>query len=285
MTSMKQRAHSSLASALIAAMAVTMLGACTRIDKSASASKDGVTTVTIALETNDKPYSYEDEQGNPAGFDLDVLKALDDRLGQYRFEYTTQDYETALVGVKQGKYDALIGAFFATPARAEQYLLSEPYNYYFMNLIVPEGSGIKTLKDLDGKSVAPIVPTDGRYIALRDWLSRNPGTSIDVPTTSNQDTFANMVRQVHDGTYAAVYLSREQYDGVAPSLDFTMKVTDEVDGAGTVILYNRNEGGALKKAIDGAIASAMQDGTLSKLSERWFKQDNYAKAEQLGLVD
>lgn len=240
-----------------------------------------VKTVKFVLESQDPPYSYADKNGNPAGFDLTVLKAIDKKLDNYKFEYSVVDYQTALVGTKQGKYDALIGAFFETPARAKQYLLSKPYNYFFMNLIVPEDSKIESLEDLDGKTLDPIVPTDGRYVAIQNWLKRNPDVKIEVPTVTNQETFQDMFNAVHDGTYDAVYLSKAQYDGVADTLGYKLKVTDPVDAAGTVILYNKKNG-EVQKAIDEQIDALIKDGTLGKISEKYFKQDNFQKARELG---
>lgn len=239
--------------------------------------------VKFVLESQDPPYSYADKQGKPAGFDLDVLKEIDKKLDNYRFEYTVLDYQTALVGTKQGKYDALIGAFFKTPARAEQYLLSQPYNYFFMNLIVPENSKINKLEDLNGKTLDPIVPTDGRYIAIHDWLKRHPDVKFTVPTVTNQETFQDMFNAVHDGSYDAVYLSKAQYEAVAPTLGYKLKVTDPVDAAGTVILYNKKNTD-LQKAIDQQITALIKDGTLSKISQKHFKQDNFAKARELGVL-
>ncbi|WP_239457423.1 transporter substrate-binding domain-containing protein [Bifidobacterium pullorum] len=235
------------------------------------------------METQDPPYSYAGEDGTPKGFDVDVLKALDRELGGYRFEYSSVDYQTALAGTKQGRYDALIGAFFATPARAKQYLLSKPYDYYFMNLVVPEESPIDSLQDLDGKTLDPIVPTDGRYTAIQAWLKRHPDISITVPTVTSQETFPDMFRAVHDGTYDAVYLSKAQYDGVADSLGFPMKVTAPVDAAGTVILYDNSQRD-LRHAVDGAIDRLVDDGTLPKLNQRYFHQDDFALARQLGVA-
>lgn len=271
-----------LLAALIAVLTAGSLAAC----GNASADKqsnDGSQTIKIALETKDPPYSYADDNGNPAGFDLDVLKAIDKKLPNYNFEYTAQDYETALVGTKQGKYDALIGAFFKTNARAEQYLLSKPYNYYFMNLIVPENSKINSLKDMNGKTLDPIVPTDGRYLAIHDWLKRNPDTKIEVPEVTNQETFQDMFNAVHDGSYDAVYLSKAQYEGVADTLGYKLKVTDVVDGAGTVILYNKKQE-SLQKDVDKQIDALIKDGTLTKLTQKWFKQDNFAEARKLGVL-
>jgi len=249
----------------------------------AKESNNGVKTVKFVLESQDPPYSYADKNGNPAGFDLAVLRAIDKKLDNYKFEYSVVDYQTALVGTKQGRYDALIGAFFETPARAKQYLLSKPYNYFFMNLIVPENSKIESLKDLNGKTLDPIVPTDGRYIAIQNWLKRNPDVKIEVPTVTNQETSQDMFNAVHDGTYDAVYLSKAQYEAVADTLGYTLKVTDPVDAAGTVILYNKKSG-EVQKAIDEQIDALITDGTLSEISKQYFKQDNFQKARELGVL-
>ena len=277
----KNRLLTTVVAALVAVGSLGALAGCGTAN--AKESNNGVKTVKFVLESQDPPYSYADKNGNPVGFDLAVLRAIDKKLDNYKFEYSVVDYQTALVGTKQGRYDALIGAFFETPARAKQYLLSKPYNYFFMNLIVPENSKIESLKDLNGKTLDPIVPTDGRYIAIQNWLKRNPDVKIEVPTVTNQETSQDMFNAVHDGTYDAVYLSKAQYEAVADTLGYTLKVTDPVDAAGTVILYNKKSG-EVQKAIDEQIDALITDGTLSEISKQYFKQDNFQKARELGVL-
>ncbi|MBT1165374.1 transporter substrate-binding domain-containing protein [Bifidobacterium simiarum] len=267
--------------AVAALVTVGSLAACG--SSSSSESDSGVKTVKIALETQDPPYSYADKDGKPAGFDLDVLKSLDEKLTDYKFEYELVDYQTALVGTKQGKYDAVVGAFFKTDARAKDYLLSKPYDYFFMNLIVPEGSKINKLEDLNGKTLDPIVPTDGRYVAIQDWLKRHPDVKIEVPTVTNQETFKDMFDAVHAGSYDAVYLSKAQYEGVADTLGYKMKVTDPVDAAGIRILYNKKQTD-LQKAVDEQITAQIKDGSLAKLTQKHFGQDNFTEAKKLGVT-
>lgn len=267
--------------AAIALLTVGSLAACGTA--SSEDSDSGVTTIKFALETQDSPYSYADKDGNPTGFDLDVLKQLDKKLPDYKFDYDLVDYQTALVGTKQGKYDALIGAFFKTDARAKEYLLSKPYDYFFMNLIVPEESPINKLEDLDGKTLDPIVPTDGRYVAIHDWLKRHPDVNITVPEVTNQSTFQDMFNSVHDGSYDAVYLSKAQYEGVTDTLGYKLKVTDPVDAAGIRILYNKKQT-ELQKAIDEQITAQIEDGSLADLTQKYFKQNDFTEAEKLGVT-
>ena len=135
-----------------------------------TASADDVKTAEIVLEAENAPYTYEDDNGEPAGYEYEVLKLIDDYLDDWTFNYTVLDYETALAGTTSGKYDLDSGCKFRTPAREEAFLVSNPYNYFFMNLVVKNDSGIKSLEDMDGKSIAPIVATDGRAVALADWM-------------------------------------------------------------------------------------------------------------------
>ncbi|WP_257478293.1 transporter substrate-binding domain-containing protein [Acidipropionibacterium jensenii] len=267
-------------SALVLALAtITVLAAC---GSSSSASSDGVKTVKIALVSNNKPYTYADANGQPAGYDVDVLKKIDAKLPNYKFEYTVIDYETGLIGTKSGKYDIAAGCYFRTDARAQQYLISKPYNYYFLSLIVKPGSPIKTMTDLNGKSLYPIDASDGRYAAFKDWVAKHPDVKIDMTPSSSQATYADMAKAVHDGTYDAVYLSKEQFSGVQDSLGFKMEVTAPVDGRDTVYLFNKKDA-QLQQQVDGVIETLTKDGTLTTLTEQYFGQDNFALAKKLGI--
>lgn len=39
-----------------------------------------------------KPYCYIDENGQPAGYELEVLKAIDELLPQYEFEFEPTEF-------------------------------------------------------------------------------------------------------------------------------------------------------------------------------------------------
>lgn len=266
--------------------AVSALGAMAGLAAcgSASASDSGEKTLKVALVVPNKPYAYAEKDGSPAGFEYEALKEIDEQNKNLKFEFSTQEYQNALIGLKEGKYDLVSGTFFRTPAREKDYLVTKPYNYYFLNLIVNPDSDIKTMEDLDGKSVVPIESTDGRYVAFRDWQKKHPDVKIKMEASSTQPTFTDMIQQVHDGTYDAVYLSKDQFDGVKDSLGYPMKVTDPVDGRDTVFLLNKKNTEA-QAEVNKSIEALTKDGSLAKLTQKWFKQDNFALAEKLGIAD
>ena len=242
-----------------------------------------VTVLEVALEANNAPYTYEDEDGNPAGYEYEVLKLIDEKLPQYEFNYTVIDYETAAAGVNTGKYAFESGCKFRTPAREEAFLVSEPYNYFFMNLVVKDDSGIEGLEDLSGKSIASIVGTDGRAVALNDWLKAHPDVDIQFEELAAAGAMADEIQGVEDGVFDAAYLSAEQAQAIFDESDYSdLKITDRVDGRDTVFLINKDSKD-VQEALNSALKTLTDEGTLGSLTKEFFGEDNFEVAEKIGL--
>ena len=242
-----------------------------------------VTVLEVALEANNAPYTYEDEDGNPAGYEYEVLKLIDEKLPQYEFNYTVIDYETAAAGVNTGKYAFESGCKFRTPAREEAFLVSDPYNYFFMNLVVKDDSGIEGLEDLSGKSIASIVGTDGRAVALNDWLKAHPDVDIQFEELAAAGAMADEIQGVEDGVFDAAYLSAEQAQAIFDESDYSdLKITDRVDGRDTVFLINKDSKD-VQEALNSALKTLTDEGTLGSLTKEFFGEDNFEVAEKLGL--
>lgn len=71
----------------------------------AFAAEDGVTKVTVAHTQAYKPYDFINENGESDGYEVAVLKAVDELLDQYEFEYVGTTDDDLLIGVESGKYD------------------------------------------------------------------------------------------------------------------------------------------------------------------------------------
>ncbi len=264
--------------AVIALAAASILFSCGNNGKQAKGK-----VAEIVLEAQNAPYTYEDESGKPAGYEYDVLKLIDEKLPEWTFNYQVLDYETALAGVKSGKYDLDSGCKFRTPAREQAFRVSAPYNYFFMNLVVKADSGIESLEDLNGKSIASIVETDGRTVALRDWLKAHPEVNIEFTPLASAGAMADEIAKVESGVFDAAYLSAEQANAILAEAKYTdLKITKRVDGRDTAFLINK-ENKELQEAINKAIAELTAEGTLGKLTEKYFGENNFEVAKAIGL--
>lgn len=264
---------------LLTAAVASLLTACSKKADDSTGKK----TAEIILEAENAPYTYEDEDGNPAGYEYAVLKEIEAKLPEWKFNYQVLDYETALAGVKSGKYDLDSGCKFRTPAREQAFRVSAPYNYFFMNLVVKADSGINGLEDLSGKSIAPIVDTDGRSVALKDWIALHQDVKVEFKPLASAGAMADEIAKVEDGVHDAAYLSAEQATAILNEAKYTdLKITGRVDGRDTVFLINKNNE-ELQAAVNKALVQLTEDGTLGKLTKEYFGEDNFAVARKIGL--
>jgi L-cystine transport system substrate-binding protein len=152
-----------------------------------------------------------------------------------------------------------------------------------MNLVVKDDSGIENLEDMDGKSIASIVATDGRAVALNDWMLAHPDIDVEFEPLAASGAMADEIAGVEDGVYDAAYLSAEQANAILEEAGYTdLTITERVDGRDTAFLIYK-ENTELQEAVNEAIQALTEDGTLGDLTLEFFGEDNFAVAEELGL--
>lgn len=129
-----------------------------------SVSSGEVQKVLIGIRQDLYPTSYINEQGEPAGYDIDVIKKIDELLPEYEFEYEAVSQEALLTGLDTGKYKAAVAGFYSNDDRRAKYLFPEECiggNIIGLAVRKSDEADIKTLEDVatNKKSVVPIAPT------------------------------------------------------------------------------------------------------------------------------
>lgn len=89
-------------------------------------------TLSIATEGAYAPFNYTTNDGQLAGFDVDLANALCTKMNT-QCTITAQEWDGIIPALKAGKYDAIVSAMSVTPERSEQVAFSEPY---FANTLV-----------------------------------------------------------------------------------------------------------------------------------------------------
>ena len=141
-------------------------------DADAAASEvlaDGVLTVGTNAEF--PPFEYVDDNGEPDGFDIALIKAIGEKLG-VTVEVENMEFE-ALVSAIGSKIDLAIAGMTVTDERQESVDFSNPYYDALQYVIVPEGSEIASFDDLAGKTIGVQLGTTGDFIASDDVEGAN----------------------------------------------------------------------------------------------------------------
>ncbi|HWR10805.1 MAG TPA: transporter substrate-binding domain-containing protein [Rectinemataceae bacterium] len=240
--------------------------------KTPAAGKDEV--IVVGLEGAYPPYNFIEKDGTVSGYDADVIRAIDERTDGFAFHFEPTAWDAIFVALESGKFDIIANQISKNKAREEKYLFSEsPYLYGYGAIIFKKGrTDIKTIADLEGKTVAAGV---GSYNT--SWLENYNATHSNKVKIQYYDgnvalMFADVASGRVDATLNDPITTGLFIKNQNLPLDYALR-TDR-DATPVYLLFSRNEKGARdKKLVDKALASLIADGSLSKISVKWFGKD------------
>ena len=276
---------------VLAIVAATVVGRQLTGKTSASAdssqsSSDKVTTLQVAHNQNYVPYDFVNDKGKSDGFEVAVLKAVDDKLKNYKFEYTGTSDEDLLIGLESGKYDIGVKGAWYTEERAQKFVIpDQAIGASVIGFAVRKADENK-YKDIDsfakaGGKLVPISPQNAQYNVIQEYnkKAKHPIELKESESFSVADAFAWVLEGRYDA-YFSIKLSFEEavqkedgaYHQYADQLTwFPYK------GIETYPLIHKNDTNkAFAKEYDKAIKELQKDGTIAKLSEKYFGEDVFS---------
>ena len=135
--------------------------------------------LVVGLDDGFPPMGYRDDNGNLVGFDIDLAKEVAKRLNM-EVEFKPINWTTNIQEVDAGNVDCLWNGMTVTPDREEALLLSSPYMKNNQVLVVKSDSDYQTKDDLNGKVLAPMMPSTTR----RTRISKGPSPRFWNTTTT-----------------------------------------------------------------------------------------------------
>jgi octopine/nopaline transport system substrate-binding protein len=249
------------------------------------------TSVTIATEGAYAPWNITLPGGKLGGFEPELMQNLCARI-KVECKLVAQDWDAMIPGLRAGKFDILMDAIMITPEREKVIAFSHPYALTpgaFVSadpkLLSGVGSPAEVLK-LTGDPAADRAAIDrlraalkGRTIGIQigtaytDFINKNfkdiatireykksPERDLDLAAGRIDVSF-------DDVSYFSTVLQQPENK----SLAFVgPKIGGTIWGPGEALAFRQSDTD-LKAKFDTALAAALADGTVKKLSEKWFK--------------
>ncbi|MGN0161933.1 MAG: transporter substrate-binding domain-containing protein [Lachnospiraceae bacterium] len=150
--------------ALVLAMAMviaTLLTGCGNSAAATTATSDKVSEIiskgkiTVGIMLSCVPFGYYDESGNPAGYDVEIAKALADSLG-VELEIQDLSADNRIPSLETGKVDVVIGCFTRTLGRAQKIDFSDPYCAAGARILLKSDSTVASVSDLAGAKIGAV---------------------------------------------------------------------------------------------------------------------------------
>ena len=235
-----------------------------------------VRTIKIATSAESKPLSWGALGVEPQGYEPEVLKAINAKLPQYKFEMEGAADIAQETGLVTGKYDISVGGYYKSETRSKQFLIPDnPMGASLLKIYSRKDSGINEMKDLVGKQVVPLTAGGGTYRFVTQWQAENPGYKLDITASNAGVPYPNRLQEVQNRKYDALILpSNLGEQTVIENQKLDIKASEPVAVNNTYMLIHRSDRNkALVDDINRALKELKDDGTLSKLSQKWFGED------------
>ena len=279
---MKRRTFISLMSLMAAAGVLTLAGCSSNSGSSAAASgaassaaSTGAADQLAAIQANGKlvvalegawqPWSYHDESDTLVGYDVEVSRAIAEKLG-VEPEYVESDWDSLFAGLDAGRFDIVCNGVEVTDERAKTYDFTVPYGYIHTALAVrKDNEDIKSIEDLKCKSTANSLAST--YMELAESYGA---------TVQGIDTLEETIQLLTAGRIDATLnadVSFYDYLNVHPDADFKLVAQTEDASHVAIPVRKGDDSASLLEAINTAIDELRADGTLKALGEKYFGQD------------
>ena len=279
---MKRRTFISLMSVMAAAGVLTLAGCSSNSGSSAAASgsassaaSTGAADQLAAIQANGKlvvalegawqPWSYHDESDTLVGYDVEVSRAIAEKLG-VEPEYVESDWDSLFAGLDAGRFDIVCNGVEVTDERAKTYDFTTPYGYIHTALAVrKDNEDIKSFEDLKGKTTANSLAST--YMELAESYGA---------TVQGIDTLEETIQLLTAGRIDATLnadVSFYDYLNVHPDADFKLVAQTEDASHVAIPVRKGDDSASLLEAINTAIEELRADGPLKALGEKYFGQD------------
>lgn len=255
---------------------LAVVSVCMFLAASDSALAKDWSKVRIGVEGAYPPFSYVQPDGQLAGFDIDIAKALGEAMG-VEVTLVAQDWDGIIPGLLAKKYDAIIASMSVTEERLKKVNFTNKYYQTPAKFIVKKGTMETFSREaIKGKSVGV------QRATIHDkYLTDNYGKDVNVKRYGTQDeAYLDLSAGRVDMLLAdSVALSDgflkkpegKEYTFIGPDLNDPKWFGN---GAGIAI---RKEDKDLAEMFNKAIDTIRANGTYKTIQDKYFDFNVYGE--------
>lgn len=250
--------------------------------------------IRIATEGTYAPWSFFTPDKKLQGYDIDAALAACAHAG-LKCEMIEQDWEGMIPALQAGKFDAIASSMAVTPERLKVVNFTKPYAISTRTFVALKDSALakalpasSEIIDLDAKgpaadeAIAKLKATlNGKTVGLQrstayggflDQFFKGAFYLREYKAPSDMVLDINAGR-VDAGITATTFLSVLMAKPEGKNLEMAgSKFTGGVFGGGVGIAIRKDDAELLQK-LNAGMEASIKDGTLSKLSVKWFNAD------------
>lgn len=227
--------------------------------------------VRIGTEGAYPPFNEVTAAGDLTGFDIDIAKALCDKM-KVECEFVTQDWNGIIPALQAGKYDAIVASMSITDERKQQVDFTEKYYNTPPAIAVPKDSKLTeaTAEGMKGAILGAQQSTTHANYAE----AKLPGAELKLYPSAEEYKLDLQSGRIDAAIDDVVVLSEwiATPEGECCRILGTLTPDLAINGPGAGIAVRKGED-ELREAFNKAIDEIRADGTYETINKKYFDFD------------
>lgn len=271
--SVSRRSALRLAGGAVFAGVLGMTGCGSATASSGSAASGGKKSVVCATEGAYAPYNYVGSDGSPDGYDIALVKAVAEKLGDYEFTYKAISWDSIFSSLDAQACNMISSEISRTDEREQKYVFSDVVASWMPTAVAfRKGEGYASLADVAGKTLETGASSSWT-VYLDDYNAKN-GNPVTVSYTDGDAS--KMLQDLLNGRCDGVLGSPVTFQNTADEqgLEIEWFIPAELPVDETYVIFESSDfGRALKEAFDPVLQQLLDDGTVKGISEKYLGAD------------
>ena len=224
--------------------------------------------IVIGVSAYNPPMSFYNSKKELDGFDIDVFKEIADVMN-IEAEFQTVNTGEVLQLITNGDIDCIASGFSYSDERTKYYEMTQPYLRNAVVLVTLKQKELKNLEDLKGKKIGGQKGSLGISV-----IKNNPELTAKIAYV--RDTYNNITEVLGDlknlGIDAGVADLSAIIEYLANEPD-VYKIFGDALAMDYYVYAFKKRSLALKNEVEKNLLKLEQQGTLEKISRKWFGAD------------
>ncbi len=224
--------------------------------------------VVIGLDDTFVPMGFRQKNGQLAGYDIDLAKAVFKRYG-IKADFQTIDWSMKETELKNQTIDLIWNGYSVTPERSKG-CFSNDYLINHQIVVTKTKSQINTLKDMKGKTLGVQTGSSGAFDLdaqpklLKNMIANKTPILYDTFNDAFIDLDAGRIQGIlMDEVYARYYIAHKPDPASYHIIGDSFPPEQFAVGM-------RKSDHVLREKINAGLKALKADGTIAKLQKKWF---------------
>lgn len=247
---------------MISILVIGVLAACGSSDNGSGEEKK---VLKMATSADYPPFEYIDtaKGSDIIGFDVDLAKAIGKELG-YEIKVEDMDFTGLIPALQAEKADMVLAGMTPTEERKKSVDFSDVYYTAKHMIISKKGSGIKSVEDLEGKTVGV------QLSSIQEGKAEELAKEVNIKV-ENRNRIPELIQEMKSGRFDAAIIEdtvAKGYFEKDKELEGIIIEDGETEEAGSAIAFPKDS--KYTEEFNKVLQEMKENGELEKLVVKWF---------------